>query len=509
MKKSLMIVAMAAAVLFSSCSQSFLDVEPSGSTIIQSQYEDAYTVFDASVLGIYSLMIQYGGSHDLFGQKCIDIHTDLGVGDLALRGRNYGWFETAAFMNEFGYSSFSSYMWTSYYYKIIKNCNVLLVQRSLEKYEGVDFSDHSALTDEELNASYAFGQALAMRGFCYFWLANYFGEQYGKGSTAAFDLSAVCAPIYTEETEIGVPQPPSTAEQVYQQAENDLLLAIEYLDGFSRLSKTYINQSVAKGWLAYLYLQRGYFQNEDFAEAARLATEVINSGEYSMMPYSDVLTTGFTSVSAKNWMWAQDVTTETATGLASYFGQMDVFTYSYAMAGDYKACDDALYALIPTSDRRKQWFQDVDTNSAINKTYTLAPLQKFYDTKRILGGDRVWTNDICFMRLEEMYLIAAEAYNENGDASSAVNYLQQLVDERDPEAVITTENFLDQLIYNWRIELWGEGRSLLTRKRMGLTIARGTNHFQGAGQGTAYTQFYYNVPTSETEYNYNYSTGEE
>lgn len=508
MKKQLLTLVVAAAMIFSSCSSNFLDLQPSGGTIIQDQYDSAYTAFDANVLGIYSLMIRYA-NHDEFGQKGIDLHTDLGVGDVALRGRNYGWFETAAFMSEFGYSSFGSYMWASYYYKIIKNCNVILAQRLSEKYEGVDFTDHDNLEETELNASYAFGQALAMRGFCYFWLANYFGEQWGKGQTTAFDLNAICVPIYTEETEIGVPQPPSTAEQVYQQAENDLLLAIEYLDGFERLSKTYVNADIAKGWLAYLYLTRGYFHNEDFAEAYALANEIIESNNYQLLPYNEVLSNGFNNVASKNWMWAVDVTTETATGLGSLFGQIDIFTYSYAMAGDYKACDDALYALIPETDIRKQWFQDVDTNSQYNKVFALAPMQKFYDPKRIVGGDRQWLNDICFLRIEEMYLVAAEAANEMGNTSDAVDKLGELVAQRDQSAEISEANFHDQLIYNWRLELWGEGRSYLTRKRMGLTIARGTNHFQGAGQGTAYTMFYYNIPAAESEYNYNFNTGDE
>lgn len=508
MKKQLLTLVVAAAMLFSSCSSNFLELNPSGGTVIQEQYDEAYTAFDANVLGIYSLMILYG-NHDLFGQKCIDLHTDLGVGDVALRGRNYGWFETAAFMSEFGYSSFGSYMWTSYYYKIIKNCNVILAHRTDEAYANVDFTHHDNLTDVEENAAFAFGQALAMRGFCYFWLANYFGEQWGKGQTSANDLNAICVPIYTEETEIGVPQPPSSAEQVYQQAENDLLLAVDYLKGFGRTSKTYVDETVAKCWLAYLYLTRGYFHNEDFENAYKYAKEVIDGGEYRLLPYSEVLSNGFNSVSSKNWIWAVDVTNETATGLGSFFGQVDVFTYSYAMAGDYKACDDALYALIPESDIRKQWFQDTDTNSQYNRVFALAPMQKFYDSKRIIGGDRVWTNDIVFMRLEEMYLVAAEAANEMGNADEAANLLNELVAERDPETTVSAENFVDQLIYNWRVELWGEGRSYLTRKRMGLTIARGTNHFQGAGQGTAYTMFYYNIPAAESEYNYNFNTGDE
>lgn len=51
-------------------------------------------------LGTYSTTFawQTGGTtnHDDFGQKSIDIATDLMSGDLAMSGETYGWFSDAA-----------------------------------------------------------------------------------------------------------------------------------------------------------------------------------------------------------------------------------------------------------------------------------------------------------------------------------------------------------------------------------------------------------------------------
>ena len=46
---------------------------------------------------------------------------------------------------------------------------------------------------------------------------------------------------------------------------------------------------------------------------------------------------GFNDVYTPGWMWGIDLTSDTGLGLVSWWGQMDVFTYSYAWAGDAKA----------------------------------------------------------------------------------------------------------------------------------------------------------------------------
>lgn len=501
MKKILLGIA-AVALLLTSCSKDFLNTEPSGSGITQNQYDRIHTSFDANVNGIYEFFLTpLSKDHAIFGQKGIDIHTDLAVGDMALRGRNYGWFWDAASMQEVGtYSGFGGWMWISYYYSMIKNCNMVLVKRD----PNVNYADQAALTELQQSSAYSFGQALAMRGFAYFWLVNYFGKQYGVSGQAP-DINAPAVPIYVETDPAGVPHNISTAAEVYQRAENDLLEARAYLKGFERTNKTVVDTNVVSCMLAYLYLQRGCFNNDntDLTEAAKYANSVIASGAYPVLPLREVLKNGFNDIRTASWIWGYDVTIETTTALASFFGQMDVFTYSYAFAGDYKAIDDALYAQIPSSDIRRRWFQDRDSNSLVNQNYPLAPMQKFYSSNRVPGGDRIWTNDLVFMRIEEMYLVAAEAQSQLGATTEAVATLQTLVNQRDTAMTIDAANFSNQLIYNWRVEMWGEGRSMLMRKRMNYSTPRGQNHLIGVGQGIDPQRLYYRMPSSETEYNTN------
>ena len=44
---------------------------------------------------------------------------------------------------------------------------------------------------------------------------------------------------------------------------------------------------------------------------------------------------------------------------------------------------------------------------------------------------------------------------------------------------MTEAVFLAAVEYNWRVEMWGEGRSLLTMKRFNSTHTRGANHLSG------------------------------
>ena len=78
-------------------------------------------------LGTYSTTFawQTGGTtnHDDFGQKSIDIATDLMSGDLAMSGETYGWFSDAARLQCNTTTKNRTYMLWRYYYRIIKACN--------------------------------------------------------------------------------------------------------------------------------------------------------------------------------------------------------------------------------------------------------------------------------------------------------------------------------------------------------------------------------------------------
>ena len=199
----------------------------------------------------------------------------------------------------------------------------------------------------------------------------------------------------------------------------------------------------------------------------------------------------------------------------SFFGQVDIHTYSYAAAGDTKGIDSKLYDEIVATgwDARKGWFRSG------SEKFPYCPDRKFYnpgtkDETELKKVDRNWLCDNVFMRIEVAYLIAAEAAWANGDDATAQSYLKQLCYERilddkttaDFDAWLAATSVKDALIYNWRVEMWGEGYGLQTLRRLSKTNALGTNHLDRADQnvtvdGASYIQFQCEIPTSETRYN--------
>lgn len=535
-----------------SCSESFLDQPPYGSVITQEQYEKLDGALEGSMRGIYSMMYAVS-DHDLFGKRGIDLSTDILSGDIALTAYSYGWYYT----DESGQTAIgrTGYVW-SYYYGILRNINKVINMVSAhpsditkrvaefglpntyneksEKYYNIvdgDTLETFTLLEAELAGYYA--QALAMRGYCYSNLINLYAPtniQLG----GAWESEVVC-PIYNENN-LEAAQPVATLKEAYQQVENDLTLAISYFDAFektnTRTSKLSVDGSVARAILAYSYLNKAVPTLPsgplNFEKALKYAKEVIDSQEYKIISNANVLTTGFNDVSENSWMWGQDVTTETAGGLASFFGQVDIHSYSYAWAGDTKVIDQILYDSIPAFDIRKKWFND----GKKNPTFKLCPDGKFFSAKNPTSTadediDREWLSDNVFMRIESMYLIAAEASYRLQDYTGAIDYLRAITDQRvDTAATAATayaeyiakldaSNLLAQIEYNWRVEMWGEGYALQTFRRLSPETEkgvdgrkRGGNHAVNAGTAMKATadQFTFPIPSSETSYNPHYGT---
>lgn len=511
-------VCLVAVLGMTSCAKSWLDQELTGGTLTQEEYNTMGNSAVGTVRGLYAQLYTYGNcgsGHDAFGQKTIDLVSDLTSSDMAMCAEAYGWFVTDAHRM---LSSRAGYYWT-YFYGIVMNANAVL--RVLDK--------KSAMTIEEQEA---YAQALSMRAYAYYTLANLFGpaavgnqqSQYGRhGMGPDFDL----APIYTQNdttpTGLVKEQPLSTFLAVREFVRDDLAKAITIFNetGFTRSSKLFIDGDIARALQAYNYLQMAWLMPSEeeiqncYREAYNHATEVINNGRFRIMPYSDVLKTGFANLQDNSWMWGLDVTSENATGLASFWGHVDVHTYSYAFAGAWKGCDANLYDEIPpcisdqvNQDIRKQWF---------DPTRKYIPDWKFYDQNRGETADdidRDWKNDIVYMRIEEMYLIASEAALRLGDDVNSDKYLLAILDERFPNKVDLSTYYggdrNKQIYMNWRIELWGEGRSLITWKRfapLGLDYSdkyRGANHYSASGEQVKASEWQYVtyvMPGSEAVYN--------
>lgn len=483
------------------CSSSFLDTEMTGSSLTQEEFESLDATFSAEavVVGLYPGLYSYGGEHHSFGQKSLDIANDLTSGDIALTTFGYGWFSTDAALQ--AYASRSSELW-SIAYATIKNANGVIYQYKKMEENGED------MTDIDM-ASYA--QALTMRGYYYFQMMYLFSTsmadespnaRYGGAGGNDFRL----IPYYdgsdaqiNQETGFIAEQDLSTYGFIHEAITADLTKAVALFDSvnYVRPLKLYFDGDVARGILAYnlLHSRNPETQLNDYKLAYKYAKEVIDRGNYVMLPYSEVLTNGFNDVNNDNWMWAHDLTIDNSTGLASFFGHMDRFTYGYGgINPGILAIDDNFYAELDSTDIRKKWFDSKD----------LGNLWKFYDPDRVIMGDRDWLNDLVYMRIEEMYLIASEAAWRSGDNAEAVAILKQLVDERNPKADINESNIKEQLYYNWRIEMWGEGKALMTLKRFDMPQKeRGSNHYAYKNQPVDYTQFYlrYTIPYAEYSQN--------
>ena len=122
-------------------------------------------------------------------------------------------------------------------------------------------------------------------------------------------------------------EPLSTVTEVYERIYEDLSMAIDLLDFYSqynaRGSKLEVNADVARIFLAYSMLNHGNTEGTIIADgknawqiAFEQAKAVIDGGKYPLLPQAELTTTGFGDVTAKNWMWGQDVTVETTTALA-------------------------------------------------------------------------------------------------------------------------------------------------------------------------------------------------
>ncbi|QXP72490.1 MULTISPECIES: RagB/SusD family nutrient uptake outer membrane protein [Tenacibaculum] len=436
-------------------------------------------ILESTLNGVYSMMVNAftGGTtdHSDFGQKGYDIYTDFLSGDLALTANNYNRYgDFANLQSTLDFSNNDNYIPWRYYYRVIKSSNLIIAS----------LGGNTAIPDSE-SARHSLGQAKALRAYAYFYLSQLYQAEY--------NASEAILPLYTEVKDV---EPQAPMSEVFDQIISDLSSAITLLDGFSRTSKSAVNADVAKGLLAYAYAAKG--DSASNIKAKNLANEVIAG--YPLMDASEV-TGGFNNVGTPGWIWGFDVTLANGLDLVSWWGQMDVFTYSYQWAGDKKGMDDVLYASIDANDIRKTQF---------DPTNDLQPRNKFYNGARVIGGQRNIEDDYVFMRVAEMYLLSAEMSAKEGMDGDAKSTLKQLLSKRYTNAAdyayvdaLAGSALLDEVILETRKELWGEGKSYLSMKRNKQMMTRGTNHVFLSGLSIPHTdeRLTYPIPRSEVQNN--------
>lgn len=429
------------------------------------------------------------GRHDDFAQKSFDICSDLMSGDMELEGgQSYGWFAQAAELKTFQKFDLSN----NYSVWRISYLTVSIANGFFRTAGGDDKlpSDATPL--------YNWGQLKTLRALAYLNLAHFYGKPYSDETK-----SSLVVPINRATDESGKPNKLATLQEVYDFIIKDLTQAIEAFDKAKteRESKQYIDATVARGALARAYMDTGNWEKA-YEVANQLITE--QGANYPLIKADELLTNGFNSYKTPEFIWAIDITKDNTGSLISFWGHMDIYTYSYAYAGAYKGINKYLQDQIPESDLRKDWF-DTDFGR---------PTGKFFSTsKPEEAGDREWLSDIVFMRMAEMYLIASEAAARKGDDVHAKTILLKLLKERTAEASypeveakiqqMSNAELLKEILYNWRVEMWGEGFSLTVMKRFKNDVQRSPRNIYFKDETIKWNdpRLTYELPRNETTNN--------
>ena len=529
-----------------SCSDSYLDRETYGDkdAIRQDQFDNLDNRLDGTMRGIYAKMYEYGGSHETFGKRSIDMYGDICAGDMALTAYNFGQFYSDESLQT--NTDRAGYIW-NLMYSMLHNVNDLIrsirSDERLMKRLAVATSDSiEQYSSEDIKTIYYLAQAYAMRAYAHETLLTWFcppTQDILHHPTRSYTWDNYPTfPIHLENN-IDTSEGYMSLRYTYKVIEDDLNNAISIfslVDGkVARTSKISIDLNVARALLAWSYLNKADSKatpTEDdyktpYTMALKYAEDVIGSGAYNIIPQGKVLHNGFNDINNDSWMWGHDVTSESTTNLATFFGQVDIHTYSYAWAGDTKAIDRNLYTEIPDWDARRLWFR-ADNPSDV---FALCPDGKFFSARNEYSTksedvDREWLSDNMWLRVEAVYLIAAEASYRLGLNDLAVQYLTALTDQRvlpdDPIAsaaylswkgTLTGTALLDAIHYNWRVELWGEGYAWQTFRRLSTFVVRGSNHAFRPGEtiekssdpGSAIADDFFClvVPPDEIQYNPN------
>jgi len=448
------------ALFFNSCVD--MDTYPEGDIITSEQKEEVIgNNPERAEAGVTAIFAQYstymtvtGNRHNDFGYPSIMLFTETNGYDYLSIDNGFNWTANSLDFSDRNFAgNEAKIVWNTLYQMIYVANNVI---------GSVDPQTQDPV------AQFYLGQALASRSFNYWILAQLYQFNYVDHK------SAPCVPLITEanaETVAVDGAKRATVEEVYNQIMTDLNKSIELLTnaqnaGQKRRDKRYIDLGVAYGLRA-----RANLTMENWSAALNDAKTAIS--ESGAVPYS-IAQVSVPTVADSNdasWMWGiiiAETDRVVTSGIVNWPSHNGSLSYGYANFSGGHQINKKLWNSIPATDARKGWWLDEEKKSpnlnddfqayAATKGYGPYTQVKFAPYNNV-AGIAVNAVDIPLMRVEEMYLIQAEAEAMSG--GNAKSTLEDFVKTyRDPEYVCTATSQADlqeEVYRQRRIELWGEG----------------------------------------------------
>ena len=510
MKKSYIILPV---ILMAAACSRMDSLQPQGGIILADQLKETNAILpsraDASFNGMFTKLGSpgsvFGGTRpDDFGFVMMAFSNDIEAADVVLANSGYNWFSVCGALTSRNADYANPYVRYAAPYNTIAAANEIITS-----YSG---------SDKDIEVRYKLAQAHAVRAFAYMNLAPYFQFGYAAG---AEDLP--CVPIVTEKTTDFTSNPRANVEDVYELIISDLTYAIDNLEGYVRTDKAKIDRQTAYGLRA-----RAYLNMQEWALAA--ADAAIAAEGYTPASIVEVSRPYFYDIGEHNWIWGYDMTTDLA--MSNPYATSSAWIRSFSGDGYsagtqvYSCINNLLYDKIPDTDVRKGWWVNSDLESPLLENVTWngvsgnavagmsidnvkLPFLPYTNVKfgmYSIGGttnDEDWP----FMRVEEMILIQAEGLAKSGSEAAARELLENFVRTyRDPaySSAASGRSLEDEIWFQRRVELWGEGFSNSDTRRLAKPLVR----FHGGTESNVPEAFRFNMAADDGWWLMRFTSGE-
>lgn len=405
----------------------------------------------------------------------------------------------------------TQYIW-NYFWKYVQTSNNIIMALNPETADATQLG--------YLGVGYAF------RAHSYLDMAQMF-EFLENDGTDAVNASGnnvlnLTVPIVKEDVteEAARNNPRATRQEMFDFILSDLDNAEQYIVNLDRTVKTLPDLSVVYGLKARLYMWVA-----DYPKAQEYARKAIDTSGATPMTRDQWLSTtnGFNDISVSSWLWGSqmqaedDVVKSALLNWTSWSSNEAVF--GYASAGPINMINVALYNKIADTDFRKlAWKAPAGSALEGQNTYCGsmgASLPDYASLKfrPAQGNGDVSTTGAAsaypLMRVEEMYLIEAEAVaHQNATQGKDLlnSFMQTYRDAKYNCTASSTDAVVNEVVLQKRIELWGEGLTFFDVKRLNMSVTRGysgTNFSEERRLNTNGRPAWMNICIVQTEENNN------
>lgn len=421
-------VSLLAIFALGACKKGFLERVPTDALPV----DEALTSEDAlegALNGAYSAMRAVG----LFGRDIPiigDLHADNTFVETKNSGRYLQWYDYSVSSND----GSATAMWGNAYVAIQRANRII-------EAELAEAGDRVA----EIKA-----EALAIRALMYFHLVRTFAQPHSENPGApGVPLILTYDPYFLPETR-------NTVGEVYTQIVADLTAA--YADGPEYSVSARMSKYAMGGLLAKVYLNMG-----EYANALTAAEDVINNSGFALVSpasYANFWANPAPRTDAVETMFEIDADVISNNAFDD-LGAMYINGYTDIYASKQ------LYDLYAANDVRKSILVEGTTKNGF-------PAVIVYKFPNANNDDR---DNLKVLRLAEIYLIAAEAAARTNDETTALDYLNDLMAQRDPGFSYSSSGaqLIDDIITERRKELAFEGDRLFDLNRLKLPIVRIAN----------------------------------